>query len=318
MSLFVIISVILVAILFHIFQRKYVNIIRLPPPVEKLKKTLPLQKDEQINDTEENHIDKNETFIRLLHQYEQQQQQQQQHPGTLPLLSLRDEDYKHKNPNPYLKLKHQLPIQIKVKLPEITNDKQNVHDSGVRTSITKSINDIDKNIIITSSIDNTLKEIRRKISSSEMFYNDKKDALDTLDKIERNIDFLSYCNNRKEVDILNIVYNRISTLENKEDVEKLLFQNLAESNSVCVSGRIARIIDALNLIDENVSIKPMWVLRQEMLGKASNIVNAYQHESENFIKTKIRDDLRQTYVDKGLLTQVQLDNELNSWIDEVF
>ncbi len=298
--------IIFVALFFYYFGKQKKHVLKKTPRFET-------QKVLTTNVVKEEDPPKNKDFVNLLHLHRQHNQQSQ---NIHDIFLLKNEEFLHRNPNPYTKI--HLNLKRNIKLPEIKDDKQNVHDSGVRTSITKSINELEKKTMIISSLDNTLKEIRHKIFSSDMTYDDKKLATDALDKVERNTDLLTYCKNKNEAEILNIVYNRILSLKNRDEIENLLFQNLAEANNVCVSGRIARVVDTLNFIDEHVSIKPMWALRQEILGKASNIVRTYQNESEHFIKNKIREELRQNYVDNGLITLDRLNKEIDSWIDNIF
>jgi len=106
--------------------------------------------------------------------------------------------------------------------------------------------------------------------------------------------------------------------------------------SVCATGRFTRLVDTLNVIDEEVSIKPSYVINQEMMNKSSkireNMLNTYsenerkelekgtsnnQEEYDKNLKEKIVGELKEDYVKTKILTKEKFDNEINKWINEI-
>lgn len=152
----------------------------------------------------------------------------------------------------------------------------------------------------------------------------------------------------KELDILNLVYNRIQNGDDK-NTKKVLKENLINELSecisheklVCASGRFTRVIDSINYIDPDVEIKPKWVLQKEMVEKAGNIykkkfdsldkisqeainsinMDTQQTEIYNNIKNEVRNEIEESftndYVKTDILTKDSLDYELNKWVDAI-
>lgn len=222
------------------------------------------------------------------------------------------------------------------------NDMHNVHDSGVLGTIRKSIQNLQENCEITKSVPQSVKEVRGWINGFPD--NDKKqDALQALDAIERSYIPLSSTNIR-EVDALNLVWNRIHSPINKDNQSTLkdnLFDELCEciehSKPVCSTGRFTRMLDTLNVIDPQVTIKPMYAIREEMMQKCGNIrdkivqslpeqerplldsltENSTQIDFEKRFKSAIKNEFKNDYVDSNIMTEQQLENELNGWIDSI-
>lgn len=222
------------------------------------------------------------------------------------------------------------------------NDLHNVHDSGVLGTIRRSINNLKENTKITIPLTQTLKQIRDMISQNTV--NDKKtDACVALDSIERSFLPLSSTNIR-EVDALHMVWNRIHDPTNKDN-QKVLKENLASElaeciehgKPVCSTGRFTRILDSLNGVDRTVQIKPMYALKSEMMDKCAKIrkelydalpesekvhvdsinENESQTHFHNTLTAKIKQELHRDYVANQVLTQDQLDAEVNKWIDVI-
>ena len=90
---------------------------------------------------------------------------------------------------------------------ERVNDPQNTHNSQVLSTTINSINNLKKSTKLEKSLPTTLKEVRRFLNN--LPENDKRsDALKSLNRIERNTSPFTF-SDMKEVDILNLVWNRI-------------------------------------------------------------------------------------------------------------
>jgi hypothetical protein len=221
------------------------------------------------------------------------------------------------------------------------NDAHNTHNSQVLSTIKNSLNKLKNSTKIVSALPNSLRSIRSYINSLSV--SDKKnDALKSLDSIEKSTSPLTFCK-MKEVDALNLVWNRIHNdkhRSNQSDLKKTLFNELAEmqehGKTVCSTGKFTRIVDTLNVVDDEVVIKPTYAINQEMMNKSSNIrkemlskysesqqkeldmgTSNMQEQFESTLKSKIREDLKKDYVDSKILTEQKFNNELNKWIDHI-
>ena len=222
------------------------------------------------------------------------------------------------------------------------NDTQNVHDSTVIRTIKKSINNLKKLVKINKDIPTTIKEVRELVNSQKNS-DKKKDAVKALDTIERSTTTLSF-SDIKEVDALNLVWNRIHSKDNKDNCDNLkdaLVNELADCVEydlpVCSTGRFNRIVDTLNVVDPAVTIKPTHVINSEMLSKASQIrkdfYGSYSDDDKKKIdqseeslvkdtfsrelKNKIRAELFKDYVDSDIITKNKFESMVSSWIDHI-
>ena len=148
----------------------------------------------------------------------------------------------------------------------------------------------------------------------------------------------------KEIELLNLVWNRIHDDCNKDNIDNLkenLTNELSESIEyglpVCATGRFNRIIDTLNKVDPLVNIVPTNAINQEMMTNAAKIreevlkeysdkdkelidstePNLIQEQFETHFKDKIRKTFKETYVDKQILTQNKMDSLIEKWIDYI-
>ena len=221
------------------------------------------------------------------------------------------------------------------------NDPQNTHNSQVLSTAINSINNLKKSTKMERNLPTSLKEIRQFLKG--MPKNDKRsDALKSLNRIEKNTSPFTF-SDMKEVGVLNLVWNRIHSdvhKDNLDTVKESLYNQLADMQehgySVCATGRFTRLVDTLNVIDEEVSIKPSYVINQEMMNKSSkireNMLNTYsenerkelekgtsnnQEEYDKNLKEKIVGELKEDYVKTKILTKEKFDNEINKWINEI-
>ena len=224
------------------------------------------------------------------------------------------------------------------------NDAHNTHNSQVVSTVANSLKKLKGATTLTMTPAGTVRALRSYIGSKPNC-DKKEDAFKSLDSIERNIIPVSSVN-MKEIDALNIVWNRINEdhNDNSDDLKEILYGQLADmqehGKSVCATGRLERVVDTLSTFDNNVAIKPTYVINDEMMLKASQIhedmLKAYekehgearlklmeegrapdQMEYENKIKKSITDGLQKDYVDSGILTQEKFQAQVDKWIDDV-
>jgi len=245
-------------------------------------------------------------------------------------------------PQPIIEQRETINIPTILTIPPIRrNDPQNTHNSQVLSTAINSINNLKKSTKMERNLPTSLKEIRKFLKN--MPKNDKRDdSLKSLNRIEKNTSPFTF-SDMKEVNVLNLIWNRIHSdvhKDNLDTVKESLYNQLADMQehgySVCATGRFTRLVDTLNVIDEEVSIKPSYVINQEMMNKSSkireNILNTYsenerkelekgtsnkQEEYDKNLKEKIVKELKEDYVKTKILTQEKFDNQINKWINEI-
>jgi hypothetical protein len=212
-----------------------------------------------------------------------------------------------------------------------TSDKQNVHDSGVIKTITQSIENVKNKI--GDFIENP--EITAKITNYFPTVSDKNNKIkQTLTHINEN-DGLVMPYGMTHKNILNVVDNYI----NKQDKEKkdnligILGDQLSncinkKGMNVCNTGIFNRIINTLNGVTDEVSIKPEWALRKEMLNKVpiiktefnKNFSKDHNLELENVEDNDTYDDEFIKYMKKSLISEYspvmpskKINEEITSW-----
>jgi hypothetical protein len=123
----------------------------------------------------------------------------------------------------------------------IYTDRQNVHNHDIQNGIRQSINNI---MQIKPSINN----IETFILENELLNNKTKSLL--FDYILNENLF----NNITFKELLLVVLTIIETKENKNDIYEILNEEMNDAECKCLTGRISRLINALNGQDERVTI----------------------------------------------------------------
>ncbi len=226
---------------------------------------------------------------------------------------------------------------------KIYNDPQNTHNSQVISTIKHSLENLKKSTNNTGRSVNKfiVKEIEKYVNGMKES-NKKTDALIGLKAIETNDTTLSSMD-ISEMDALTLVWNRIndSSKFNKEVSDNLkdtLYNELASIQehgiTVCATGRFTRIIDTLNGVDEEVFIKPSYVINEEMMITAANVrekmyelyndknlleagTSPRQKEFDDKLKENIINKLKEDYVITGILTEEKFTTQVNTWINDI-
>lgn len=223
---------------------------------------------------------------------------------------------------------------------EMKSDSQNVHDHMLVKSVNDTVKRLKSTTDMTVSLEDSLGNLRSRIGGQPN--SDKKtDALRTLDAIERNhMELLAY--NMKETELLHILWNRIvNNHDDSPDLKDNLYEQLSDSvehdSVVCSSGRFTRLLDSLNVVDPDVTIKSKEVIHRELMDKSAHIRDSmYKQCSEeeqedldspelsNFsvrfderLRNELRKQFKKDYVDTELMSQSELDSELSVWIQYV-
>ena len=221
----------------------------------------------------------------------------------------------------------------------IRNDSQNIHDSTVVKTMRNKLNSLKEQ---TKSDTDYYKDMKNLIQNCNKYTNNRfkiskekiKRALENLDKmysINIHIDSVD----SDERSIINTSYSNYLTMDVKEKnnfVNNLVLQ-LSDGTDICAQGRVGRVISS---IDSSEDIKPLWVIRQDMMNKAPVLRSQLmikekldpeiidnpksiteEHISELFekeFKHNLRKMFEKEYVTPGILTKEALDKELDSWL----
>lgn len=224
---------------------------------------------------------------------------------------------------------------------------QNVHDSAIGATVSKSINNLENITPIRISKEVGLNQIRKLIRQTTDTDKRQK-ALQTLDSIERTgmPTKLAGGKNILLSDCLNLIWNRInqSPEENQDNLKSNLVNELSESvehgSVVCTQGKLTRIVDTLNLVDPAVKIVPKNLLNEELVLKAKKIKDSVYNKlnetekkavdnpepnkeeqtiNENYereVKKTIREEINKDYANTEIAGEIN--NNLNKWIDTIF
>jgi hypothetical protein len=215
------------------------------------------------------------------------------------------------------------------------NDPQNSHDHSVVQTVRQSIQNLIRHTDIDIDIPTCFFQIRERCRGNEK-------AQKVLDTIEKSTLIQNHAG-MKESELLQLVWNRIHMLDpdQRETLVSNLINELSESVEhglvMCGTGRTNRIVDTLNIVDPLVTIKPKWALTQEMTTKAGKIreemVNKMTAEDKqaleapeptleqenvctafnNKLKETLLAQFKRDYVDRGLMEETILENEIEKW-----
>lgn len=157
-----------------------------------------------------------------------------------------------------------------------TADSQNVHDHGVTRITDKNIQKLKDDIKSdTAPSDNIMEQIRDALlSHNEIAADVKADALHVMEKLT---DSKHSAFNISEREALAMVWRKIQTTEDPtlkrnltETLAKQMSSAIEKGHVVCSSGKITRIMGTLDGVS-NEATRPMWVIREELAAKASQI-----------------------------------------------
>jgi len=208
---------------------------------------------------------------------------------------------------------------------EIAGQGVDVHDHTVQNSLTSSFKAL-KTWYDTSppNVNVTLSNIKSAVFSSKLDINIVEKAYSTLrsiEKINSNISSIG----TDELTVLHIVWARINDPINaavRNDLLENLVYQLADAAvnldmSRCASGRVTRIIHALEAIDsENIiSITSTDSIRRELNNKVPLLIN--KHDGKHNIVDLIDKELRADYVDTKLLTDEMYDSLVKEYLEAV-
>ncbi len=227
---------------------------------------------------------------------------------------------------------------------QIKDDSQNVHDSSVVNSTRNSINKLKQ------EVDPIITQANTEINKNQIY--EYLHSLPKTDKIKDAIRALDYIYSKNainnslnvyEVEALNLVWPKIANNKDSMDIFVYELSSMIENNlEVCSTGRVARIIDTLNTIDDTVKIVPESIIQQDSMNKAAmirtNFYNSFnndiingsngtdllnngthpnQIQIDNDLRNKIKEELRIEYVSSGIMLFDKFEKMINEWINDI-
>ena len=211
------------------------------------------------------------------------------------------------------------------------NDLQNVHDHSVTNIIKKNLailKESDKDTTsatataeTTEQDNNTTKQdvlysILEHPRLSESIKGSAVVVLENLNNKEKHGSF-----NVTEEEALSLVWNRMNNEKDNikksnmvEILAKQLDSSIENGYIVCSSGKIARIIGALDGIDEKMtSSRPIWAIREEIGNLAGQIMNGnFKNPQEEF-----KQQVQKTYIDELKLDSNIISPIVTEYIDHL-
>lgn len=221
------------------------------------------------------------------------------------------------------------------------NDTQNVHNSTIskyaKKAIKKLIDGEKRDAGVKQSYDEVYNEIYQYLINSS--HPSNLIALEVIDQIYV-LNAFHIATNLNEIEILRLVWQRIKNPVNIhviDDLKESLLLQLADCQSngviVCITGRVARILQTLECIDADliVNLKPMWAIKEniaeyfsrytdKLINKVPSryrdaFVNINRNHEDEKLMEKFNDCLiknlnnkfKLVYLDTNILTQKQLD-----------
>src|SRR3989339_1169288 len=124
-----------------------------------------------------------------------------------------------------------------------------------------------------------------------------------------------YMDNKEVHSILNItfeellvsVYDFIEKNENKEELYKIMNNEISEANCKCFTGRISRLINVLNGYDEHIEIH---IADNEQIGNIIILIknDLGENYDENEFKGQVREELAMRHYSEDVI---------NEWLDNI-
>jgi len=213
----------------------------------------------------------------------------------------------------------------------IQDDKESAHDSGINNTIKISFDKLKNNVILNYSFGEIYKKILNDLYDSDFNEIDQFKIRSVLKEITKKQDFI--VNNISLKECLTVVGNRIYIQDNKETIKIILLNLFNELNDcvkdtgelICLIGISNRIINCLNIVDELVTIKPTWAIREELMRRCCSIrknlekrISSTNIDFNEKLKNEIITVLKKEYVhSNNIMSLDDFNKEINSWIEYI-
>jgi hypothetical protein len=223
----------------------------------------------------------------------------------------------------------------------VANDAHNVHDSSVLKSIGASLEKLKNSTNVNMKAIGCKNDFKDYVQDNYENNDKTQDVLKALDSVMLDVPMTHTDLTLR--DTFELVWNRVRGMSNaeqqttaKENLYNEMSEMIEHNKPVCVSGRYTRMVDSLNMVDDEVKIIPQSTVKNEMISKASKLSDDYyktlddntrkevemgthaqQETFDNKHKGYIEDELKKEYVDSGLVTGDDFEKQKEEWIDYV-
>ena len=156
--------------------------------------------------------------------------------------------YDYNNPIEFIPINVQRLLDRIENHQDIYDDNQNVHNREIQKSITKSVysilNDsLSRQLLVkNSTIDNILKSSLADKTKSALVEYSEDEAIHTV----LNISFR---------ELLDYVWQRIENHSNKENILRILEEEMSDAECKCFTGRISRLVNCLNGFYDDIRVE---------------------------------------------------------------
>ena len=209
---------------------------------------------------------------------------------------------------------------------DIIYDPQNVHDTTINKTVKHSIENIKRDTQIIYNFNEIIDMFNIEIQKLNLSNNKLNNIKRVINNIRQDTTNSVY-NKMKTSELVELVGNRIFNSEDK-NYKDICINNLAlelndcieNDHVVCHTGIFNRVLNSLNYVDNFVNVKSTNVLNDEMMNKCSLIRSTLDENMDDFdnkLKEKIREELKKDYVDTNIITQDELNNIINVWMDYI-
>ena len=208
---------------------------------------------------------------------------------------------------------------------EHPSDAQNVHDSAVNVELRKSVDNLKRITaphFVKSGIE-TFAEVKSEIKNLDFDSDRQKKAQSALETIKKGSYNASL--DMKEDDLLCLVWSRSRAPENMQNgndanirraiIEALIDMVPTEGNVVCSSGRCARLVESLAVIDASQAVSGAMTvqeLRNEALKDVQKILEAHIEETASSTDSALADVAR-SYKNPSIETKESAENTFKEY-----
>jgi len=198
------------------------------------------------------------------------------------------------NPIDYIPLPVQRWLNRNVNNNLVYGDKQNIHNSHIQNSFKTSLNNILKDNILID-----LNTIKQQILDNEILNEQsKRELLNYCDDSTYHCTYLITYS-----DLLIYVWSRIINNENKNEILKVLNQEISDGLCMCFTGRLTRLLNTLVGFYNDIEIQ---------ISDSEQITNIIISLKNKYEKDELKIELK-----KALIERQYSENIINEWLEYI-
>jgi len=171
---------------------------------------------------------------------------------------------------------------------QVYSDTQNIHNSNIQKSFRQSLENIMKD-----KLSLTLDECKNTLLTSNLCEEVKREILNYCDdKMEHSIYLITF------EDLFHYVMNRILKHDEKEEILRILEDEIKDTICKCFTGRLTRLLNVLNGFYPDVKIQ---IGNNEQI---SNVILILKEKYEgNELKEKVKEELKERGYDEEVIEE---------------